>query len=85
MGPSVWDILDDCLDLFRFGRKNAAKTRWMELGPDFQQKLIDFAICILENPNDRPDVVVDTLYGPTILDQQFYNTLPNAVMEFVNG
>lgn len=47
-----FEILTDVLDLWTAGRKNAAKAQWKSLTKEFQSKVIEWALFILNTPQE---------------------------------
>lgn len=40
----MFEQLIDCIDLWKNGRKNAAKARWNELSQDFRKKVMQLVL-----------------------------------------
>lgn len=57
-----FEKLQDALDLFKHGRKNAAKSQWNDLPEVFRKTVMKFALLTSEQPeeelNDYNDLVL---------------------------
>lgn len=82
----MFAILLDALDLASAGRKNAAKSKWGSLTPDFQLKILQLALTCRQNkePLGCKVQLRSKSYGDITLDDKLVSDLATYVPQFLS-
>lgn len=83
---SPFEQLFDALDLWKNGRKNAAKAQWDLLPEDFRKKVIDITIKALEFPLPitwTSAKIRSKKFGDFIIDNKHVNMMTTYVPQIL--